>query len=196
MAVLDKMKLWKRKENEASPVEGVQEGLFEGVPDEEEDEIAGNAKMAIHRDYVLSSTAYQWFITSLRMQLSLDYGCHDLTEETSCRQIHESIMSKMSSGTISKHRPPGIHHTRFHVKFRPDVFRFLQGGSIFNLTTLTSSAPNFVQASTLQEYLERTWPTGGTNLAILIQKACRGEDGLIHTGTNFGIQRQNDSGDV
>lgn len=189
MAVLDKMELWKRKGNEASPVNGVQEGLFEGVSDEREDDIAGNAKMAMHRDYVLSSTAYHWFIATLRKQLSLDWGSHDLTETTSCRQIHESIMSQMSSGIISKHRPPEIHRTRFHIKFRPDVFRCLQGGLV-NLTTLTSSAPNVIQASTLQEYLDSTWPTGGTSLAKLIEKACCGEDGLIQTGTNLGIQRQ------
>lgn len=152
--------------------------------------------MAIHRDYVLSSTAYHWFIATLRKQLSLDWGSHDLTETTSCRQIHESIMSQMSSGIISKHRPPEIHRTRFHIKFRPDVFRCLQGGLIVNLTTLTSSAPNIIQASTLQEYLDRTWPTGGTSLAKLIQKACCGEDGVIQTGTNLGIQRQSHYGDT
>lgn len=196
MAVLDKMKLWSRKENEESPIEGVQQGLFEGVPDEEEEDIAGNVKMAIHREYVLSSTAYQWFIATLRRQLSLDWGSHDLTETTSCRQIGESIMSKMSSGIISKHRPPEIHRTRFHIKFRPDVFHCLQGGLIINLTTLTSSAPNVIQASTLREYLDRTWPTGGTSLAVLIQKACYGEDGVIQTGMNLAVPRQPYYGDT
>lgn len=195
MAVLEKMELWQRKENEASPAEGVQKGLFEGVPDEEEEDIAGNAKMAIHRDYVLSSSAYRWFIASLRRQLSLDWGSYDLTETTSCRQIGELIMSKMSSGIISKHRPPEIHRTRFRIKFLPDVFRCFPGEPV-NLTTLTSSAPNIIQASTLQEYLDRTWPTGGTSLAKLIQKSCCGEDGVIQTGTNLGIQKQTYYGDT
>lgn len=191
MTVSDKMKLWKRKENEASPIEGVHKGFFEGVPDEEEEDIAANAKMAIHRDYVLSSTAYQWFIASLRKQLSLEWGSHDLTETTSCRQIGESIMSKMSSGIISKHRPPEIHRKTFHIKFRPDVFRCLQGpGGLENLTTLTSSAPNVIQASTLQDYLSRTWPTGGIILAKLIQEACCWDDGIFQTGMNLGFQRQ------
>lgn len=195
MAVLDKMKLWKRKENEASPIEGVQEGLYEGVPDEEEEDIAGNTEMAIHRDYVLSSTAYQWFIASLRRQLSLDWGPHGSTETNLCLQIHLSIMSKISSGIISRHRPPEIHHARFRIKFRSNVFRCFQG-ELVNLTTLTSSAPNTIQASTLQEYLDRTWPTGGTSLAKLIQEACCGEDGLIQTGTNLGIQRRTYYGDT
>lgn len=191
MAVSDKMKLWKRKENEASPVEGQQNGLFEGVPGEKENEFAGNSNMAIHSDYILSSTAYQWFIASLRKQLSLDWGPQDSTETNSCRQIHLSIMSKISSDITNKHRPPEIHHTRFRIEFRPDVFRcFEEAGGLVNLTTLTSSAPNVIQASTLQDYLSRTWPTGGIVLAKFMQEFCFWGDGVRQTGMNFGFQRQ------
>ncbi|KAI7773313.1 hypothetical protein LA080_011336 [Diaporthe eres] len=172
MGVLDKMKLWHRKENEQSPLEPDQDDLFKGVRDEEEEDIAGNAEMAMHRDYVLSSTAYKWFIASLRKQLSLDWGLHshNVTGSDSCGQIHQSIMSKMSSGIISKHRPPEIHHARFHINIRPDAFHCLQGGLAANLMVFTSSAPNIVQASTLQGYLDRTWPSGGVSLVKLLQR--------------------------
>lgn len=189
------MKLWKRKENEASPVEGQQGGLFGGVPGEEENQNAGNSKMTMYRDYILSSTAYQWFIASLRKQLSLDWGPHGSTETNLCRQIHLSIMSKISSGIISKHRTPEIHHARFRIKVRPDVLRCFQG-ELVHLTTLTSSAPNIIQASTLQDYLRQTWPTGSMSLAKLIQKACCGQDGVILTGMNLDIQRQTYYGDI
>lgn len=182
MGVLDKMKLWSRKKNEESPLEPKRDDLFQGVRDKEEEDIAGNAKMAMHRDYVLRSTAYQWFIASLRKQLSLDWGLHsdDVTEADPCRQIHQSIMSKMSSGIISKHRPPEIHHARFRFKIHPDVFRWLQNGLFASLMVFTSSAPNIVEASRLQDYLHRTWPSGGMSLVKLIQRVCCGEDETIH----------------
>lgn len=187
MGVLDKMNLWSRKENEGSPLEPEQDDLFEGVRDEEEEDIAGNAKMAMHRDYVLNSTAYQWFITSLRKQLSLDWGVHSVyvTEADSCRQIHQSIMSKMSSGIISKHRPPERHHARFRINIRPDVFRGHQEGLVASSMVFTSSAPNIIEASTLQDYLRRTWPSGGMSLANLVQRVCCGEDEIIHNGMDL-----------
>ena len=187
MAILDKMNLWSQKENEESPVEPEQVDLFEGVRDEEEEDIAGNAKMAMHRDYVLSSTAYQWFITSLRKQLSLDWGLHpdEVAEADSCRQIHQSIMSKMSSGIISKHRPPEVHHAQFRINICPELYQCLQGGLFGNLMVFTSSTTNIIQASTVQDYLHRTWPSGGMSLAKLMQRVCRGEDRIIQTGMNF-----------
>lgn len=191
MAILDKMKLWSRKENEEIHVDPEQGGLFEGVRDEEEEDIAGNAEMAVHRDYVLNSTAYEWFIASLRKQLSLDWGLHPdkVTEAKSCSHIHRSIMSKMSSGVISKHRPPEIHHAQFRISMCPDVYQCFQGGLIANLMVFTSSAPNVIQASTLQDYLHRTWPSGGMSLAKLIQTICRGEDRIIQAGMNV-LSRQ------
>lgn len=191
MAILDKMKLWSRKENEESPLDPEKDDLFEGVRDGEEEDIAGNAKMATHRDYVLSSTAYQWFIASLRKQLSLDWGLHsdDSTEADSCRQIHQSIVSKMSSGIISKHRPPEIHHARFRIKVRPGIFRVLQGGLVASLMVFTSSAPNIIQASTLQDYLYRTWPSGGMSLVKLIERVCCGEDRIIQNGMDLSEVR-------
>lgn len=187
MGVLDKMKLWSRKENEESPLEPKQDDLFEGVRDEEEEDIAGNAKMAMHRDYVLNSSAYQWFIASLRKQLSLDWGLHskDVTEADSCRQLHQSIMSKMSSGIISKHRPPEIHHARFRISIRPDAFRYLQGGLVATSMVFTSSAPNIVQASILLDYLHLTWPSGDMSLFRLLKRVSCGEDEIIQNGMNL-----------
>ncbi|KAL1852137.1 hypothetical protein Daus18300_012284, partial [Diaporthe australafricana] len=78
--------------------------------------------MATYRDSVLSSTAYQWFIESLRKQLSLDWGSDEVAPANSCHLIHKSIMSKMPSGIISRHRPPEIHHAKFRIKLRSDVF--------------------------------------------------------------------------
>lgn len=183
MGLLDKMKLWSRKENEEFPLEPEQDNLFEGVRNEEEEDVAINAKMAMHRDYVLSSTAYQWFIASLRKQLSLNWGLHsdDMTEADSCRQIHKSIMSKMSSGIISKHRPPDTHHARFRINIRPDVFHHLQGRLVANLMVFTRSAPSIIQASPLQKYLHQTWPSGGMSLVKLIQRVCCDEDKIIHS---------------
>lgn len=186
MGLLDKMKLWSRKENEECPLELEQDDLFEGVRDAEEEDIVENARMAMHRDYVLSSAAYQWFIASLRKQMSLDWGLHfdNVTEADSCRRIHQSIMSKMSSGIISKNRPPKIHQARFRINIRPDAFHFLQGRLVANLMVFTSSAPNIIQASTLQDYLHRTWSSGGMSVVKLIQRICCGEDNFVQHGMN------------
>lgn len=179
MAVRDKMRLWSRKASEESPLKGEQDDLFEGVHDEEEEDIVENSKMAAYRESVLSSTAYQWFIGNLKKQLSLDWGSDDLSDANS---FHHSIMSNMSPGIISKHRPPEIHHAKFHVKLRPGVFRYFQRGPVDKLVTFTSSAPNIVQASTLQGYLERTWSSGDMSLFKLIQMVFCAADRSIETG--------------
>lgn len=154
----------------------------------EEEDIATNAKMAVYRDSVLNSSGYQWFIESLRKQLSLDWGSGDSTEPSSCRRIRQSIMSTIPSGVISRHRTPDIHHARFRIQVGPGVFQSLVKGSVANLMTLTSSSPKAVQALSVQDYLNHTWSSGGLEIAQFMAKACGGEFGVIHTGTTLTSQ--------
>lgn len=184
MTVLDRMALWSRKEDEEPALDPQQGCLFEGVRDLEEDDIAENAKMATYRDFVLNSTGYQWFIESLTKQFSLDWGPGYLTDVNSCRLIHQSIVSRIPSGIISRHRTPDIHRAKFQIQLLHDRSHFLRYGQIANLVTLTSSATNIVQASRLHDYLDQTWSSGGLRLAELVQKACGGEYGVTHTGMN------------
>jgi hypothetical protein len=189
MTVLDRMALWSRKENEEPSLVSGQDCLFEGVRNMEEDDIAGNAKMVTYREFVLRSTGYQWFIESLKKQLSLDWGSDDLAEASSCRLIHQSIMSRIPSGIISRHRTPEIHRARFRIQMRPGVFHYLEKGrAVANLMTLTSSAPNIVQALSVQEYLDQTWSSGGLRLVEIMKKACDGGYGAIHTGMSLTFE--------
>lgn len=188
MTVLDRMALWTLKENEDSVRESKKACLFEGLRDMEEEEITRNAKMSTYRDFVLSSSAYQWFIESLRKHLSLDWDSGDLSQAMSCRLIHQSIMSKIPSDIISRRRAPETQQARFRIKLHPDVFHCLERVPIANLITLTSSAPKIVQVSTVQGYLDQTWSSGGLKLAEVIQKACCNARRALHTGMGLAFE--------
>lgn len=184
MTVMDRIGLWIRKQNEEIGLEPKHDGLFEGVGDIEEEDIVSNAYMAKYRNVVLSNTSYKWFIESLRKQLSLDWpgGSDDLTEANSHRPIYQSIKSRIPPDKISKRKPPEIHLARFGIQMHPDVFHYLEAGSIADIMTLTSSAPNVVQALPVRDYLGQTWGSEGLRLAGIIQKAFDGEYGAVHTG--------------
>lgn len=154
----------------------------------EEDDIAGNAKMVTYRDFVLNSTGYQWFIESLRKQVSLEWGFDSLTNASSSRPIHQSIMSRLPSGIISVHQVPEIHHAKFRIQMPHEAFHCLEQGPVANLMTLTSTTPNHVQALSVQDYFNQTWSSGGLKLAELIQKACCSDYGIIHTGMSLTFQ--------
>lgn len=188
MTVLDRIALWRRKENEDPALDSTKDCLFEGVRDVEEENIADNAKMAKYRDFVLSSTAYQWFIESLRKHISLDWGSDDLAKASTRSLIHHSIMSKIPSGIISRHRTPETHHARFRITLQPNVLYFLGSRPIAQFTTLTSSAPKIVQVSTVQDYVDQTWSLGGLELAEVIQKACCSRTRALHTGMSLPFQ--------
>ncbi|ROV91305.1 hypothetical protein VSDG_07787 [Cytospora chrysosperma] len=176
------MSLWNLKANE-DPVAN-QESLFEGVPDLEDDDTNDiNASISIHREYVLNSSAYQWFITSLRTQLSLDWGPRDATEANFNTPIYQTIMSKLRSGTVSKRRAPNFHYVKYYTEIDNDILRTLenQGVLIKDFMALTSSAPKMLQASTVQDYVHRVWPSGGAELLTLVQKAFHGEHGSIYS---------------
>lgn len=189
MTVHDRMALWSRKENEDPALDSKKDCLFEGVRDVEEENIADNAEMAKYRDFVLSSTAYQWFIESLRKQISLDWGSDDFAKANTRSLIHRSIMTKIPSGIISRHRTPDTHHAaRFRIKLQPNVLHFLGSRPIAQFTTLTSSAPNIVQISTVQDYVDQTWSSEGLELAEVIQKACCSRTRSLHTGMSLPFQ--------
>lgn len=188
MTVLDRMALWSRKETEDPAQKTKKDSLFEGIRGMEEEDIARNAEMFTYRDFALSSTAYQWFIEILKKHLSLDWGSDDVVEANSCRLIHHSIMSKIPLGIHPRNRTMGAHRARFRIEMHPDVFERLERGPIAKLTTLTSSAPNIVQVSTVEDYLDQTWLSGGLKLAEVVQKACRcANRAKAHTGMSLTI---------
>lgn len=187
MTVLDRIALWSRKENEDPAPEPQNECLFEGVRDIEEEDIAENAKMTTYRDFVLSSAGYQWFIERLRKQFSLDWGSDDPTAASSCRLIHQSIMSRIPQGIISRHKPPEIHCAMFRIPMRPGTC-CLEKENFANVMTLTTSAPNVVQALPVQDYLDQTWSSEGLKLAEVIQKACGKGYSTTHTGMGLAFE--------
>lgn len=184
------MALWSRKENEEPEQDPNKDCLFEGVRDREEEDIATKAKMATYLNSVFNSSGYQWFIESLRKNLSLDWGSDGFTEASSCRLIRQSIMSRIPSGVISRHRPPDIHHATFRIQVTPGVFRHLVNGSVAHLMTLTSSSPKAVQALSVQDYLDRTWSSGGLELVEIMKTACGGDGAAIQTCMNLIFQNR------
>lgn len=185
MTVMDRIALWIRKLNEPSGPDPEQDSLFEGVSDIEEEEIAGNARMATHRDFVLSSNSYQWLIESLRKQLSLDWGSDHLTEASLHCAIYRSILSKIPPATVSRHRTPEINHAKFGIKIHPGSLNYLAKEPIKDSLTLTSSADNVIQALSVQDYMGQTWPSEGLRLAKIIQEVCVGEKVVVSAGARF-----------
>ena len=115
MSLLDKMNMWEKNAGVDKP-ENDQGELFDGVGDAEE-ELIPPVEIPRYNKIILESSAYNWFITNLRKEYSLQRGATEL--RLAIDNIRQTILDKLPSGKVSKQRIPPRHRCTFRLLLAP-----------------------------------------------------------------------------
>ncbi|KFZ11289.1 hypothetical protein V502_07623 [Pseudogymnoascus sp. VKM F-4520 (FW-2644)] len=174
MSLLDKMNMWD-KSSEIDTVTGNVE-LFEGVGDDD-GEITNEVGLSIYHGIVLKSPSYEWLLSSLRNEFSLQWGSRQ--PRIMVENIRQRILDRLPTGTISKRRPLSACEVTFDLQWDDTMDR--QNGGLFaklltseillsELITVTGCQKES-QALTIEQYMRQTWPANGLQLLNVLQKA-------------------------
>ena len=185
MSLLDKMSMWVRKPgngeqkvDNSSFSEGVED--LEEEPEVEEDDI-NNPELSAYSKAIMSSRAYEWLISSLLKESSLHWD--QAQPRIMIQEIRQKILKKLPTGTISKNRAPSTYKVAFHLPWAPlklglekrdNKCPILPGQTLSECIVLTCSSADQVQVTTVRQYLDQIWPSGGTELLCILQEALRG----------------------
>ena len=186
MSTLEKISLWESK-TEMNDPEVEKDDLFEGVGDDDEENMTNEDQLHLYDKVLLSSAAYDWFIAALRRECSLHWCPQQ--PRIMIEGIRQKILQKLPSGKISKRRLPPEHHVTFQLWWRPLAVGIRREQrrhqptpqttfSISEIVTATGSASE-AQVATIEEYFNQTWPSKGMGLLRVL-------DGLVDAKSSYG----------
>src|SRR5262245_24224115 len=104
MSLSEKMMKWMSKAGEDDTANTWRDDLFQGVTDDEQDDISERVDLSAYRRMVLHSSAYKWFLGSLRRELFLQRA--SMEENTVLEDICRRLLDEFPTGVISKRRAP------------------------------------------------------------------------------------------
>ena len=189
MSLSDKMSMWRGSINMGDPCISHDE-LFEGVDDEEENEVADNPELSLYKDLVFKSEAYRWFIAAVRRDV---LGQGSATQPmTMIDDIRHKILAELPTGTISKRKVPNKHMASFRVPLLGFVLRFsreagwqksaAEEDGLLTRRVIVAQSSEGTQASTLEEYFGQIWPIGGVDFLRFIEEVIDDGRGPVHSG--------------
>lgn len=168
MSLSDKISLWDRKAVEDCLVHSSTE-VFEGVPDDEA--ILEDVDIRGYQTLIYSSIAYDWLLSRLKLDLYFgDPGQDSMTKIRAC------ILAKLPTGRISRTRAPQDHQVTFELSMRPVGLMEDKGGSNDQAELINPDAivltgfPNYMQATSVSQYISQTWPSGEGSLLSMFQR--------------------------
>ncbi|KAE8448016.1 hypothetical protein EG329_009939 [Mollisiaceae sp. DMI_Dod_QoI] len=177
MSLLDKMNMWDNKAGEDSAVLE-SDDLYQGVNDGEDETTDGfDLPSSSYLRTILNSPAYEWFLAGLRKAYSLQWSATE--PRVMIGSIHQKILDKLPTRTISKQQPVSGCRATFHVNLESSEKIWLKNRlsgqptgpdiSFADIIAVTGSSKES-QALTIKEYLNQTWPANGPWLLSLLQK--------------------------
>lgn len=171
MAILDKMAMWSSKVTQEYPVIP-SDDLFEGVKDDEEDTIDQSELSGYHK-IILSSPAYEWFLTSVAKESILKL-------ETAQPRIRRYILDKLPTGTISKRQTLDIHQVTIDLEWHHSMEERLRYELAeeptapiqpYQKSIIMTGSPREAQGLTIKQYLAQTWPITGVQMLNILKTA-------------------------
>ncbi|KAK3995212.1 hypothetical protein QBC44DRAFT_320686 [Cladorrhinum sp. PSN332] len=179
MSLADKMSLWGKKSDEVQETDYGECDLFVGVEEDEEDGNEPSHLPSAFAKEILQSRAYTALIDRILRELSLHRADTECFPET--QSIRETILSRFPTGTISKSRPPQVYTATFNLPWgRQDgasessaagpTCRISPEEDLGKRIVLVLSASDRIQATTVQKYLEQTWPLDATQVLRLLHE--------------------------
>ncbi|OBT67903.1 hypothetical protein VE03_02433 [Pseudogymnoascus sp. 23342-1-I1] len=172
MSLVDKMSMWD-KSSEIDTISKNDE-FFEGVRDDD-DEITDEVGLSTYHGIVLKSPSYEWLLSSLRNEFSLQWGSRQ--PRIMVENIRQKILDKLPTGTISKRRPLKVCRVTFGLQLDNTTDR--GNGLIAKLMTSEILLSKLItvtgcqeesQALTIEQYLRQTWPAYGVHLFNVLQE--------------------------
>ncbi|KAL6415593.1 hypothetical protein AUP68_02158 [Ilyonectria robusta] len=177
MSLLDKMDMWGRQDTYIYDADPFGTGFFDGVTEDDDDELFYEPQDSVYTKVVLDSAPYQWLLAGLLKQLSLHWGagCFNVM----VNEVRRKIVKTLPPARPSKHRTPDDFHRSFRLSWQPfrarlheeQANRRTSGKSILSeVIVLTCSSEDQIQASTVGEYCRQTWPDCGIELLSSLEK--------------------------
>ncbi|KAF7521452.1 hypothetical protein G7054_g12436 [Neopestalotiopsis clavispora] len=186
------MSMWRESDNREVVVVDPSE-CFQGLSDDADDEdgefgdeerdlpaLSGYSKM------IMNSAAYDWLISSLVKEASFHWG--DAQPRTMVDEIRQEILSQLPTGRISSKHPPTKHTVSFKIprssllplsdNLRASPNRNSAIAIADQIVAISSSAAH-VQISSVSQYMEQTWSSGGSALLSVLQSFINGSEQAI-----------------
>ncbi|RYP24693.1 hypothetical protein DL765_000420 [Monosporascus sp. GIB2] len=177
MSLLDKMSMWRRSLGKDHTEANVFD-LFEGVEEDENED----PDLSAYSKVIVNSVAYEWLIANLVKESSFHWD--EAQPRIMVDQIRQKILARLPTGTISKKQAPCSHKVSFELPWRPLESRLEEervqrgfitfGRAIADSVVATCSSTDQVQLTTVKQYMDQTWPSGGRGLLEALQEAIDG----------------------
>jgi hypothetical protein len=187
MSILDKMSIWESKASDECLQPDTLD-CFEGVDDLEDVE---QTDFSVQSKAIVGTMAYEWLISSLLKASNFHWA--ESQPGIVVDAIRKNVLEKLPTGRISKSRNPRTYQVAFQLpwlslesrlKVEGTTQSILGKPAIADLLVLTCSSTDQVQATTVRQYLEQTWPSGGTALLSILQSSIDGTWGNIFSGNS------------
>lgn len=143
---------------------------MEDKMDIEDDTGPSFPQLAVYKDFIFKSAAYDWLIGTLRRDLLLGV----IDADAMCA-IREKVLGYLqTSNKVSKKRAAETFELTFSIRWDPILFLKEQQykeesrDAIEQAVTITGS-PWDAQAVSCAEYLSQTWPLNGRYILEMIQ---------------------------
>jgi len=194
MSVVEKMLLWSSKP-EDKDYPRTPEDAFQGV--EDLDDGGSHPEASTYGRAILQSKEYGWLIQQLLRESSFHWGAG---RRTMVDEIRHTIMNGLPrTGKVSKIRDPCVHHAEFRIPWPQLRQRLLRerkrtgagwsGVTVASTVVLVSSPDDCILATSVGEYIDRTW---GDDRQLLAKFGATLERELGSTHSHDSGKRQQD----
>lgn len=190
MSLSEKIMMWINKAGEGDTTNTYRGDLFQGVTDDEQDDISERVDLSAYRRMVLHSPAYEWFLASMKREWFLQQA--SMGENTVPEDICRRLLGEFPTGVISKRRAPTSYEVEFELEWcrgrasRLQGAIWISGSPVSSLsrptefTTVVGSREE-AQVVNIKQYLNLMWPVNGRHLLGLLQTLLRLPDSR-HSG--------------
>ncbi|KAF7552036.1 hypothetical protein G7Z17_g4564 [Cylindrodendrum hubeiense] len=186
MSLFDKMNMWRESADKSITIHcGAH---FEGVDDVDDEDI-GQVDISAYNEVILSSAAYDWFITTVRQEQLIDRG--GIEARAVVDKIRSNVLQRLPTASISKRRSAEPSQIGFRLQWQRLESRLKTeqarlglsiGLCIPHAITVTGSADTY-QAMPVNKYMHQIWPFSSDGLLQVIQRAADGSRGHEYSGT-------------
>lgn len=189
MPLLDKMSMWRSRDDDATPAADGDD-YFHGVnDDEDQDDHIENINLSAYQKVIFDSQAYKWFLATCKKEVTLQQ--ETTTSSSSCIMTNESIrrklMEKLPTGTISKRYAPSRHEVTFVLEGHLNIALRLERETVepasrpprsFSDFVVLTGSVNQAQALTIKQYMSQTWPANGLQMLEALEEGMQNPKNL------------------
>lgn len=182
------MKLW----GQNLATDTLEAGSFD-LPErlkDDENTLLPSVKARTYSNIIFNSAAYEWLVGRLKREFSSERDTTQL--EPVVHDIRRKVLAKLLPGSTSTQYAPDKHLVAFQLAWEPvasrlgKLFGKLDAGAgkeaeIGELTTITESSDDQLQATKTRDYIKQIWSSGGSDLLHVLSNVFRNSGRLFHS---------------